>query len=84
MAKNPDVPAQNFDLNMDLNESTDTTAVTAGVTSSTTPAKPSAETKQEEYPGWSLAEMEQMAIDPVQLANMNQGDEEEEDYDEEG
>lgn len=84
VTKNPDVPVQNFDLNMELTESGDSTAITAQASSST-PAKTPVELKHEEYPGWSLAEMEQMAIDPVQLAKLNHGiDEEEEDYDEEG
>ena len=45
---------------------------------------PTAELKHEEYPGWSLDEMDKMAIDPIQLANLNRTiDEDEEDYDEE-
>lgn len=85
VTKNPDVQAQNFDLNMELTESGDSTAITTAQASSSAPAKAPVEEKHEEYPGWSLAEMQQMAIDPVQLAKLNHGiDEEEEDYDEEG
>ncbi|EXB97276.1 hypothetical protein L484_024137 [Morus notabilis] len=41
--------------------------------------------KHEEYPGWSLADVDNMAIDPLQLANLNRRlDEDDEDYDEEG
>lgn len=74
---------RNFDLNVDLNENGDS-AVEPEPTSSSTP-KPILELKQDEYPGWSLADVERMAIDPVQIANLNSRmDEEEEDYDEEG
>jgi len=48
-------------------------------------AEPAAETNHEEYPGWSLSEMDKMAIDPLKLAQLSTRlDEEEEDYDEEG
>jgi hypothetical protein len=48
-------------------------------------AEPIPETKHEEYPGWSVSDMEKMAIDPIQLANLSRRvDEDEEDYDEEG
>ncbi|KAM7522951.1 hypothetical protein LguiA_012853 [Lonicera macranthoides] len=74
---------RNFDLNVDLNENEDS-AVEPEPTSSSTP-KPILELKQDEYPGWSLADVERMAIDPIQIANLNSRmDEEEEDYDEEG
>lgn len=44
--------------------------------------EPMSDEKHEEYPGWSLSEVENMAIDPIQLANFNSGiDEDEEDYD---
>uniref|UniRef100_A0A3Q7J0X7 Protein kinase domain-containing protein n=1 Tax=Solanum lycopersicum TaxID=4081 RepID=A0A3Q7J0X7_SOLLC len=51
-------PARNFDLNIDLNESVESTPMPS---------------EHEEIPGWSLSEMEKMAIDPIQLANLNQG-----------
>ena len=48
-------------------------------------AGPISEPKHEEYPGWSLADVDRMAIDPLQLANLSRRlDEDEEDYDEEG
>lgn len=47
-------------------------------------AETATEAKHEEYPGWSLSEMDRMAIDPVQLAQLNSRIDEEEDYDEEG
>ena len=84
VAQNAEAPVRNFDLNVDLNENADSGAIPAG-TPSTSSAKPPIEVRPEEYPGWSLADMESMAIDPVQLAKLNQRiDEEQEDYDEEG
>ncbi|KAM1811727.1 hypothetical protein ACFX12_028329 [Malus domestica] len=48
-------------------------------------AGPISEPKHEEYLGWSLADVDRMAIDPLQLANLSRRlDEDEEDYDEEG
>jgi hypothetical protein len=44
--------------------------------------KPIPELKHEEVPGWSLADIEGMDIDPIQLANLNTRIDEE-DYDEE-
>ncbi|XP_072998308.1 uncharacterized protein [Typha latifolia] len=41
------------------------------------------EVKNEEYPGWSLSDMQKMAIDPVQFALSHQRLDEEEDYDNE-
>ncbi|CAN4120062.1 unnamed protein product [Withania somnifera] len=85
-AKCPEVvPTRNFDLNIDLNESVESIPIPseAAPLSSTAPQPP--EVKHEEIPGWSLSELEKMDIDPIQLANLNKGlDEEEEDYDEEG
>ena len=47
--------------------------------------KPIVEMKPDEYPGWSSMEVENMVIDPIQLANINSRvDEDDEDYDEEG
>ncbi|KAJ0021529.1 hypothetical protein Pint_31529 [Pistacia integerrima] len=41
--------------------------------------------KHEEHPGWSLFDIEKMAVDPHQLASLNRRtDEDEEDYDEKG
>ncbi|KAJ3681059.1 hypothetical protein LUZ60_015548 [Juncus effusus] len=45
-------------------------------------ATPDQEGKHEEYPGWSMEEMNKMAVDPVQFA-LAHGKVEEEDYDEE-
>jgi predicted HNH restriction endonuclease len=46
---------------------------------------PTSESKHEEYPGWSLSDVDKMAIDPLQLAQLSKRlDEDEEDYDEEG
>ncbi|CAI0421054.1 unnamed protein product [Linum tenue] len=89
-------PERNFDLNAEVkdnNEDTKAAAaaalpassaigpVPAGQSSSTAPET----TTHEEYPGWSLSEVDKMAIDPLQLAQMStRMDEEEEDYDEEG
>lgn len=74
--KSAEVAVRNFDLNVDLNENYDSSAPTM---------KPAPEMKHEEYPGWSISDMEKMAIDPIQLATLNQRiDDEEEDYDEEG
>lgn len=57
-------------------------AATAAPTSS---AGPTSEIKHEEYPGWSLSDVDKMAIDPLQLAHLSgRIDEDEEDYDEEG
>ncbi|XP_065867413.1 uncharacterized protein [Euphorbia lathyris] len=61
-----------------------TTSVPA-VADSSSAAAPTTEANHEEYPGWSLSEMDKMAIDPLQLAQLGtRMDEEEEDYDEEG
>ncbi|CAN4119075.1 unnamed protein product [Withania somnifera] len=75
-AKCPEVvPARNFDLNIDLNESVESTSIPSEA----------ALLQHEEIPGWPLSDLEKMVIDPIQLANLNKGlDEEEEDYDEEG
>lgn len=81
--KSGEGPIRNFDLNLDLNGDGDSAAVAAAPASSS--AEPIPETKHEEYPGWSVSDMENMAIDPIQLANLGRRiDEDEEDYDEEG
>ena len=96
--KSGEGPIRNFDLNLDLNDDGNSTALAAASASSSAepipesaaaPASSSAEpipvTKHEEYPGWSVSDMEKMAIDPIQLANLSRRiDEDEEDYDEEG
>ncbi|XP_076924014.1 uncharacterized protein LOC143586331 [Bidens hawaiensis] len=68
------VKVRNFDLNVDLDEN------------GNTPIVPTVEMKPDKYPGWSLAEVEKMGIDPVKLASLNSSrvDEDEEDYGEEG
>ncbi|XP_010031686.2 dr1-associated corepressor [Eucalyptus grandis] len=77
-------PVRNFDLNVDLDENGDSKSILASGPTSIS-AAPDAGFKHEEYPGWSLSEVEKMAIDPIQLANLNRGmDEDDEDYDEEG
>lgn len=74
---------RNFDLNVNLDEDGDSTSVPV-VASTGSPVKPPTDSKHDEYPGWSVAEMEKMAIDPIQLANMNETIDDEEDYDEDG
>jgi hypothetical protein len=96
--KSGEGPIRNFDLNLDLNVDGNSTALAAASASSSaepiperaaapasSSAEPIPETKHEEYPGWSVSDMEKMAIDPIQLANLSRRvDEDEEDYDEEG
>ncbi|KAJ6694829.1 HISTONE-LIKE TRANSCRIPTION FACTOR CCAAT-RELATED [Salix koriyanagi] len=93
-------PERNFDLNAEVNDNEGAkaaaaaaaaAAATATATTTTTSSAPgssaetaAAETNHEEYPGWSLSEMDKMAIDPLQLAQLGKGLDEEEDYDEEG
>jgi hypothetical protein len=89
-------PERNFDLNAEVNDSEDAKAAAAPAAAATTTTttttsapsssvEPAAETNHEEYPGWSLSEMDKMVIDPLQLAQLSKRlDEEEEDYDEEG
>ncbi|KAG2670944.1 hypothetical protein I3760_14G110200 [Carya illinoinensis] len=83
--KGEDAPIRNFDLNVVLDENGDSTTVAAGSGGSS--AEPVPEMKHDEYLGWSLSDLEKMAIDPIQLANLSRRideDEDEEDYDEEG
>jgi hypothetical protein len=91
--RNLRTPVHDFDLNLDLDENGETKTVLASVpaSSSTKPdtvvpasssTKPIPELKHEEVPGWSLADIEGMDIDPIQLANLNTRIDEE-DYDEE-
>jgi hypothetical protein len=90
-------PERNFDLNAEVNDSEDakaaaapaaaaaTTTTTTTTSAPSSSVEPAAETNHEEYPGWSLSEMDKMVIDPLQLAQLSKRlDEEEEDYDEEG
>lgn len=65
--------------------STATATATATTVVDSSSSVPTTETNHEEYPGWSVSEMDKMAIDPLQLAQLGTRlDEEEEDYDEEG
>ncbi|TKY57103.1 Dr1-associated corepressor [Spatholobus suberectus] len=84
VSKPAKVSIRNFDLNMNPDENMmDSLASPTSVPTSSS-AKSMSEEKHEEYPGWSLSDMEKMTIDPMQLANLNGGiDEDEEDYDEE-
>ncbi|KAK4441387.1 Dr1-associated corepressor [Sesamum alatum] len=82
--KDADKSVINIDLNVDLNESEESTLTLADMSSDSS-IKTTLDLKHEDIPGWSIEDVERMAIDPVQLANLNRGiDEEEEDYDEEG
>lgn len=84
VVKNSDVAVESFDLNVDLNENGDLTVLSSEITCNTF-AKAPVEMKREEYPGWSLADMKSMAIDPIELGKLNERiEEEEDDYDEEG
>lgn len=85
---------RNFDLNLDLDENGDTPAAPAamamGTAAKATDTAASSETnhemKNDEYPpGWSLSDMDRMAIDPIRfaLSNRRLDEEEEEDYDNE-
>ncbi|XP_022730458.1 dr1-associated corepressor-like [Durio zibethinus] len=73
--KNIEAPVRNFDLNADLDENGDSTTSIAPATTDNIPEK-------EQLPGWSLSEIENMAIDPIELANLSR-EIDEEDYDEE-
>ncbi|KAI3996921.1 hypothetical protein MKX01_021197 [Papaver californicum] len=93
-----DTEIRNFDLNVVVDDSgtnelvrsdSGTTAAASAAAASTsgpaTSAEPPPEIKQhEEYPGWSVSDMDKMSIDPLQLAQLNSKRlDEEEDYDEE-
>nr|GEZ30083.1 hypothetical protein [Tanacetum cinerariifolium]GEZ32571.1 hypothetical protein [Tanacetum cinerariifolium] len=75
-------PVWNFDLNPDLDENGNTPPVLAPVTPAGLSSNPTFEMIAEEYPGWSLADVEKMAIEPRKLANLNSRVDED-DYDEE-
>ena len=82
-SKPAEASIRNFDLNMNPDENMDSLDIPTPVPA-TSSAKPLVEEKHEEYPGWSLSDVEKMTIDPMQLANLNRRiDEDEEDYDEE-
>lgn len=75
---------RNFDLNLEPDENMDFLSTPTPVPTCSPPRKLISEEKIEEYPGWSLSDMEKMAIDPIQLASLNNRiDEDMEDYDEE-
>lgn len=80
------INVRDFDLNLDLDENGNTPVVSpTPITPVGLSPKPTVEMKPDEFPGWSLADVEKMAIDHVQLANLSSRvDEDEEDYDEEG
>ncbi|GLT66935.1 hypothetical protein SLA2020_392750 [Shorea laevis] len=74
-------PVRNFDLNVGLDENGDQIIPVSAPASPIMKTIP--EIKHEEYPGWSLSEIDKMAIDSTQLTNFNgRIDEDEEDYDE--
>lgn len=91
--KPAEVVVRNFDLNLnpdpddDMDEISTPTPIPSGSSSksvSEEKIKSISEEKIEEYPGWSFSDMEKMAIDPLQLANLSKRiDEDMEDYDEE-
>jgi hypothetical protein len=81
--KPAEVFVRNFDLNMDPDEDMDLISTPTPIPTGSS-SKSISEEKVDEYPGWSLSDMEKMAIDPIQLANLNKRiDEDMEDYDEE-
>lgn len=77
---------RNIDLNANIQENEDRENTSTATPQASLP-EPAAITdmQHEEIPGWSLADVDKMAIDTLQLAaNLgNRLDEEEEDYDEE-
>ncbi|GMI81622.1 hypothetical protein like AT5G19490 [Hibiscus trionum] len=79
VGKNIEAPARNFDLNADLDENGDSITSVAAAS----PRTYDITGNKEEYPGWSLSEIEKMAIDPIEIANSTRGIDDE-DYDEEG
>lgn len=76
--KNIKTPVRNIDLNADLDENGDLITSIAAAS----PRTDDIPENREEYPGWSLCEIEKMAIDPIKLADSNGGIDDE-DYDEE-
>ncbi|XP_020100064.1 dr1-associated corepressor-like isoform X2 [Ananas comosus] len=75
---------RNFDLNLNWDENGDASAAPPPASTATPASETVNDIKNEEYPGWSISDMKNMAIDPVQFALSHQRlDEEEEDYDNE-
>lgn len=79
---------RNIDLNAITNENDDKKASAAADASVPEPdasvPEPPTESKHEEIPGWSLSDVDKMAIDSLQLAQLGRPlEEDEEDYDEE-
>lgn len=81
---------RNIDLNAITNENDDKKASAEADASASVPEpdaslpEPPTESKHEEIPGWSLSDVDKMAIDSLQLAQLGRPlEEEEEDYDEE-
>jgi hypothetical protein len=77
---------RNIDLNASIHENEDKNNTSMATTQASLP-EPAAATdmQHEEIPGWSLPDVDKMAIDTLQLAaNLGNRIEEEEDYDEEG
>ncbi|PWA93642.1 Histone-fold [Artemisia annua] len=60
-------PVRNFDLNLDLDVNGNTPPVSAPVTPAGLASKVTFEMIAKEYPGWSLADVEKMATDPIKL-----------------
>ncbi|GFY81206.1 hypothetical protein Acr_01g0010150 [Actinidia rufa] len=75
---------QTIDLNAELGDNADKAPSTTDAAAASS-MRPTSEVKSEEYPGWSLPEMDKMAFDPLHFAQLNTKlDDDEEDYDEEG
>jgi len=78
---------RNIDLNANLHENEDKNNTSTDIPTQAPLPEPAATTdmQHEEIPGWSLSDVDKMAIDTLQLAaNLgNRLDEDEEDYDEE-
>lgn len=72
----------NVDLNSKTNENV---GKNAGTTAHASEPEPATETEHEDIPGWSISDIDKMAIDSMQLVQLGRRlEEEEEDYDEEG
>ncbi|CAL0328797.1 unnamed protein product [Lupinus luteus] len=73
---------EDIDLNANMNDNDDKNASAAANASLSEPAT---EIKHEEFPGWSLSDVDKMAIDTMQLVHLvGYWMRNEEDYDEEG
>lgn len=74
---------RDIDLNCNLDENEDKNN-TSIATQASLPEPAATEIQHEEIPGWSLSDVDKMAIDTIQFANLgSRQEEEEEDYDEE-